>query len=121
MRETTRVDEDWSRRVVNYARQTSRQTSETVEKDKEIAVCVNRPAHRTPANAKKFVENKETIWQEAVSHDFRTALQQANDGKEDEPVSTPHCEQREGCHQQCTRIWQGNPERRDHLQNGKER
>ena len=39
----------------------SRQTSGTVEEDKEMAVCANRSAHRTPANGKKLDENKETI------------------------------------------------------------
>ena len=80
-------------------------------------MCVNRTAHRTPAKAKKLDENKETIQQEAVSHEFRTALQQAMMADE-----MSHCEQREGCHHnQCMRVWQGDPERRDHLQNAKER
>ena len=54
----------------------SRRTGDSVVTDKKIARCVNRSAHCTPASSKKFVENKETIRQEAVSHEFRTAMHQ---------------------------------------------
>ena len=43
---------------------------------------VNRFAHRTPASVKKLDENKETIQQEAMSHEFRTAMQGADDGRD---------------------------------------
>ena len=59
----------------------SRQTSGTVEEDKEIAVCDNRSARRTPANAKKLDKDKETVWQELVSREFTTALQACESGK----------------------------------------
>ena len=55
----------------------SRWDSDTVQEFKETAMCVNRSAHRTPAKVEKLDKIKETIRQETVSHELRTALQQA--------------------------------------------
>ena len=59
--------------AANDSRRTSAETAET---DKKIAKCINSSARGTPANAKKLGENSEITRQEAVCHEFRTALQQ---------------------------------------------
>jgi len=59
----------------------ARRAGDTVETDKKIAGGTNKSAHGTPANAKKLDENNETFRHETVSHEFRTALQQARMAK----------------------------------------
>ena len=63
------MDEDWSEGQGCQ----KRWCGETVETDK-IAGGINNSTHGTPANAKKFDKNNETIRQQTVSHEFRKAL-----------------------------------------------
>ena len=55
----------------------ARRTGGYVETDKKFAGGTNTSAHSTVPNAKKLDENGETFRHATVSHEFKTALQQA--------------------------------------------
>mmetsp|Transcript_76035 Transcript_76035/g.167870 ORF Transcript_76035/g.167870 Transcript_76035/m.167870 type:complete len:144 (-) Transcript_76035:84-515(-) len=55
----------------------ARRTGGYVETDKKFAGGTNQSAHSTVPNAKKLDENGETFRHATVSHEFKTALQQA--------------------------------------------
>eukprot|EP00438_Fugacium_kawagutii_P001231 Skav223427 [mRNA] locus=scaffold350:447179:451129:+ [translate_table: standard] len=55
----------------------ARRTGGYVETDKKFSGGTNQSAHSTVPNAKKLDENGETFRHATVSHEFKTALQQA--------------------------------------------
>ncbi|CAE7567808.1 MBF1B [Symbiodinium natans] len=55
----------------------ARRTGGYVETDKKFSAGTNTSAHSTVPNAKKLDENGETFRHATVSHEFKTALQQA--------------------------------------------
>ena len=86
------------------------------ETDKKIASGVNKSAHGTPAHAKRLGECSEITRQEAVSHEFRTALRQARKATKMSRTHPTTAISEKGAIISGHEFGRADPERLDHLQ-----